>query len=114
MQERILSRRIVHFTKGQLIWHCNTLAQREDGNLVEGLGKQTSWNRIVRDYSHRKLTYAKDRLVALQGLGDITQAIRKQKYIWGMWEEDLLVHLLWETSDVVDTLKEAMHRPDEL
>jgi hypothetical protein len=74
--------------------------------LVESIGGLTqifttpisaaTWNRLVEEYSTRKLTFSSDKLVALSG---IAQAIRLQsndEYVVGMWRSKLEEQLCWK------------------
>lgn len=97
-QERVLSRRILHFGKDQMFWECNDGSFAEDGHVVlrrglrecgqtEGpfsklaysavldatapLSQETfasQWVRLVKSYSTLKLTRGEDKLPALSGL----------------------------------------------
>jgi hypothetical protein len=59
------------------------------------------WYSLVEDYSSRKLTYEEDKLPALSGMAQrmflalIEDGKVSDRYIAGLWEQDLLVGLLW-------------------
>ncbi|KAH8728250.1 heterokaryon incompatibility protein-domain-containing protein [Phaeosphaeriaceae sp. PMI808] len=68
--------------------------------MVEDLGSVESsdglWRRIVRDYSARSLTYAKDRLPALNGVATEFRVMHEHgQYLLGQWSDDLVLGLLW-------------------
>jgi hypothetical protein len=97
-QERVLSRRILHFGKDQIFWECNEGAFAEDGHVVSKRGLAecdqlegpfsklayssildgpspvsqeafaSQWERLVKAYSTLKLTRGDDKLPALSGL----------------------------------------------
>ncbi|KAH8695833.1 heterokaryon incompatibility protein-domain-containing protein, partial [Phaeosphaeriaceae sp. PMI808] len=80
LQESILSRRTVYFTKDQLIWECRTKHHLEDGkwkhrdhpaHLKEEkavLFKTNQWWSWIWDYTNRQLTNPSDRLPAFAGI----------------------------------------------
>ena len=102
-QEWELSRRMVHFRRGIMIWKCRTTACGEDNRCVRSLlfdkisehysmqtrretfpteelyskelkvARSRTWRALVEDYSSRNLTFYKDRLVALQGISSKIQ-----------------------------------------
>lgn len=97
-QERILSRRILHFGKDQMFWECNEGTFAEDGHVVLRQGQKecgrregpfsklaystvldetspmpldafaSQWESLVKNYSTLKLTRGEDKLPALSGL----------------------------------------------
>jgi hypothetical protein len=54
-----------------------------------------SWMQVVKEFSHCKLTYESDCLLALSGLAKYFAQEFDDKYLAGMWEKDLFVQLLW-------------------
>jgi len=56
------------------------------------------WNDLVSDYSKLEITYDRDRLPALAGLAERMQRLRKDNYVAGLWENDLLKSLCWWVS----------------
>ncbi|KAK4619686.1 hypothetical protein CLAFUW4_11093 [Fulvia fulva] len=94
-QERVLSPRIVHFTKSQIFWECNQATIAEDGHIVQdecgvhqvdfskvvysdvlngrptrrhGLAYPPRWESLIEAYSTLQLTNPDDKLLALSGL----------------------------------------------
>ncbi|OIW27818.1 hypothetical protein CONLIGDRAFT_682834 [Coniochaeta ligniaria NRRL 30616] len=57
------------------------------------------WDRVVEEFSKCKLTYAKDRLVAISGVAKWTQEHTGDEYLAGMWRADLDIALLWMTRE---------------
>jgi hypothetical protein len=94
-QEWILSRRMVHYMREGLIWSCRTLSQDETGEEVHIQARAMDWESIVEEYSKRQMTYRQDKLVALQGLANEMQKVRKDKYYLGLWTGGLPEQLLW-------------------
>jgi hypothetical protein len=60
------------------------------------------WYSLVEDYSSRKLTYEEDKLPALSGMAErmnlaLTEPGKvSDRYLAGLWEQDLLVGLMWQ------------------
>ncbi|PVH89441.1 HET-domain-containing protein, partial [Cadophora sp. DSE1049] len=88
-QERFLSPCILHFRNRLLFWECGELAANEC-KLYPGL-----FDTILEDYTSRRLTYAKDKLVAIAGLARLWGLINKDEYLAGLWRADLATQLLW-------------------
>ncbi|KAK0619165.1 heterokaryon incompatibility protein-domain-containing protein, partial [Immersiella caudata] len=77
-QERILARRVVHFTGKELVWECKT-------------GR---WC----DYSKRNLGKASDRLPAISGIAALLLPGGRDgegEYVAGLWREAMPFELLW-------------------
>lgn len=83
-QERILSPRVLHLTRDELVWEC---MQNSDCD---------AWHDIVTGYTSKHLTYEKDRLPALSGLarrfGQMKPGVA---YLGGLWRDSLGLDLLW-------------------
>lgn len=121
-QERILSARILHYTKSQLFWECRQTLLAEDNlrpwslyndaDTVPGLARNLygttadlfSRNRLLdiwyqnvvsQSYSRRKLTRPEDKLTAISGIARAFHRHFRSKYIAGLWELDLAYALSW-------------------
>ncbi|KAE9966282.1 hypothetical protein BLS_007115 [Venturia inaequalis] len=122
-QERILSPRILHYTKSQLFWECREVLLAEDGlrpwslwtgqaETIPGLARNlygtTSdssslirllnvWytNVVSQSYSKRKLTRPEDKLTAISGIARAFFRHFRCKYIAGLWEFDMAFGLSW-------------------
>ncbi|OAL46641.1 HET-domain-containing protein [Pyrenochaeta sp. DS3sAY3a] len=119
-QERLLSKRLIHFVAGEVMWECsemsdcecfsaecekqspymqyhsskanhrNTLHSEEDEVL------ENYWNSIVFAYSGLKLTFEKDKLPALSGVAQQMSSRRPgDTYIAGLWKNSILADLRW-------------------
>lgn len=53
------------------------------------------WVSIVRQYSGRRVTYAKDKLPAISAVAQLYGNVFTGKYLAGLWEEFLIEGLLW-------------------
>lgn len=139
LQERLLSRRVLHFTPNQLFWEClnqeasevqpdgipegsSTLIKnwsleefkitRHPGSVWE-VGRPNPygiWGYIVRQYTRGELSKPGDKLVAISGIAKLMQ-----RYLGG---EDEYVAGLWKRHLVHQLLwevesKQAVQRPEE-
>jgi hypothetical protein len=57
------------------------------------------WHYIVNDYGKLALSFEKDKLPALAGLAKHVSPHRKGRYLAGLWEDSLIVDLLWKIYD---------------
>jgi hypothetical protein len=122
-QERILSPRILHYTKSQLFWECRQVLLAEDGlrpwsmwngqaDTVPGLARNlygtTSdpiglirlldiwYNSVVaQSYSRRKLTREEDKLTAISGIARAFFRHFRCEYVSGLWLDDIIFGLSW-------------------
>lgn len=128
-QERILSPRVLHFAKDEVILECvhgNTCQcfgewfQGRFGNrgllkphfsaqklssLKDQKDTETameSWREVLEQYSILKFTFAKDRVPALAGIARFFLPIFKGKYFAGVWEDTLAGTLAWHLDDRVE------------
>jgi hypothetical protein len=116
LQERVLSRRVLHFVKDQMIWECQKCCRSEDRrscsehwNLkacfsAASDGPQfalSGWYTCLQVYGQTKLTYMSDKLPAIAGIArrvaDLTNHHEENDYLAGLWRHDLPCGLLWTT-----------------
>ncbi|KAJ9602675.1 hypothetical protein H2200_012869 [Cladophialophora chaetospira] len=130
VQERILSKRTLHFGSEELLWECQDFVVAEDGSMLEreypNLNRllesrrsnrwlqwylkgtendhvraaRQSWFRLVEDYCARALTKPADKLPALSGLAHAIAERSNDTYCAGTWMNDLLHGLNWEVEVV--------------
>ncbi|KAK4205558.1 heterokaryon incompatibility protein-domain-containing protein [Triangularia verruculosa] len=101
-QEWYLASRVAFFTKWGIYWKCKDDSSGrwdEQGVLADlflyaGLG----WLHLLSEYSSKHLTHPSDRLFALQGIVQLMQKSRKDRYHLGVWEEGLSQQLIWNMS----------------
>jgi hypothetical protein len=55
----------------------------------------SEWYRIVLEYSQRGLTYPKDKLPALSGVAQKLADYLGDRYLAGLWREDLYRGMMW-------------------
>ncbi|KAF1993672.1 HET-domain-containing protein [Amniculicola lignicola CBS 123094] len=109
-QERNLSPRTVHFGPNELLWECMAKVECECLELYfspdDRISTESShiltpsrqWYNIVTEYSAKALTFEKDILPALQGVARVMQSKRRCQYYAGLWQDTLLLDLLWMIS----------------
>ncbi|OCL10071.1 HET-domain-containing protein, partial [Glonium stellatum] len=116
LQERLLSPRVLHFTSRQLLWECSSLVFASEafptglpGRQVQSTenlapfkiddasqGFSNSWYRLLRDYTARQLSKPfQDKFIALAGIVERINEIRKDEYVAGFFRTDLPYALLW-------------------
>lgn len=111
-QERILSKRIFHFTNHDLFLEdASGIGLVNEGGLVRLSGdspdgnklnvedafhNSAQWYRLVERYSHCELTCDIDRLPAIIGLAQIFKEMSGcGRFMFGLWHEPLHLGLLW-------------------
>ncbi len=121
LQERRLSRRVLHYTNIELKWECRSWAASESSLVGDALiplpghkvfGHETDsheqWRKTIKEYSKRQLTYWTDRLTALSGLAMRTKmAMDSEQYLAGLWRGDLLRDLLWYRPKALEQHKQS-------
>ncbi|KAK5734917.1 hypothetical protein LTR17_008550 [Elasticomyces elasticus] len=125
LQERRLSRRIIHFARQQIFWECRALVASEtfpEGPLrplrttrdvyelpAKVLDQRSgqpathppeaarAWESALKSYTEAGLTRETDRLIAISGLAKTFAVNSGDRYLAGMWEHDLIFQLPWRT-----------------
>lgn len=122
LQERILSPRVLYFSKRQIFWEClerscsesypkgmlgpNPKAVAQFKRCIVRAGfleprKKSKhmlfqmWTDIVSAYSCTRLTFANDKLVAFSAIAKSMKMAVDDDYIVGMWRQRLDFELLW-------------------
>ncbi|OCK74277.1 HET-domain-containing protein [Lepidopterella palustris CBS 459.81] len=65
----------------------------EEGDV--SLYQHQDWCYAVMDFTHRGMTQAKDRLIAIAGIAEAVQRRTKNAYLAGLWRDQLALGLLW-------------------
>lgn len=129
IQERILSRRMVHFYEEELVWSCHS-QQRCECRLLpgapvagtfrrlladseSGVDLLMEWPHLVTQYTSRDLTFEKDRLPAISGLAALMKEHTKSEYLAGLWTHDLDYMLLWMSDHAAAKDKPVERMPIE-
>ncbi|KAI0146654.1 hypothetical protein BJ166DRAFT_68862 [Pestalotiopsis sp. NC0098] len=121
LQEQILSRRLVHFTKEQMFFQCHGRLEFEDGTISDtefnslrgsatsaegetGMGirdfdsplqARKTWWSWVTEYSARSLTFRSDRMAAFAGIVKRYEDRMAQVPLLGLWKETIWYDLGW-------------------
>ena len=118
-QERLLSPRVLHFSRHELMWECMEEAACEcsfldhierrktiktahneaislNGEVRRDLGIR--WRDLVGRYSGLNMTYQKDKLQALSGVARQMNRSMQDAYIAGLWLSTIIEDMLWEAS----------------
>lgn len=119
LQERILARRVLHFTRNELMWECAETDASESyplgfpGHISRRLKKTSgfdahksgsyglrdslyeTWENICATYANASLTFADDRMIAFSGIAKRFQDLLGDRYVLGMWRSRILNDLLW-------------------
>jgi hypothetical protein len=126
-QERLLSRRLLHFGPHEVVWKCEEASYCECGSISankslinatkKNLDVAATWRKAVMEYSGKSLTYDKDRLPAIEGVARDMQRRCAEKevlerYLAGLWSEDLPLGLLWHTRYDILSGEVQKRRPD--
>ncbi|KAI1124774.1 heterokaryon incompatibility protein-domain-containing protein [Nemania abortiva] len=111
-QERILSRRLLHFTSHCLFLEDSSgiMVVDEEGlvrppcdspgdhklHIEDGVHNIAQWYTVVERYSRCELTYDVDRLPAIAGLAGIFKELSSSgNFLFGLWSESVHLGLLW-------------------
>lgn len=129
LQEHVLSTRVLHYTRTELLFECRTAFRCECSpsrrlkvttpalipkaiewinkhpESVEWINKQPesiwdAWYRVVEQYTRRNLTVSNDKLPAISGIAEKIQKSASFTYIAGLWKENFAFDLLWSTTTV--------------
>jgi len=122
LQERMLSKRILHFGKHQLFWKCcidtacetfpkeisrhldidtpffTSLGGWDLDRFKYSLTRKDVWFEIVETYSNCQLTKESDKLIALSGIARMVSERSRENddlYLAGIWRSKLIPSLLW-------------------
>jgi hypothetical protein len=115
LQERLLSRRLIHFAREKLVWECQEqrlcdcgyhagsvrsfqgtwLACAEPDRLFD------RWHGILDMYSSMHISYDSDRLPALSGLAKRFQELGCGDYVAGIWRQSVLDDIGWVGSGMI-------------
>jgi hypothetical protein len=120
LQERLLSPRVLHFGRHELMWECmqatacecSFLDHVEPENIDKIMhhrslfpGNQSrsalgeKWHALFSSYSRLAIMYGKDKLQALTGMARQMKRDLNDTYIAGLWRGSLIVDMLWEAYD---------------
>ncbi|KAK3381259.1 heterokaryon incompatibility protein-domain-containing protein [Podospora didyma] len=137
LQERLLSRRILHFADDQVYWECRRHALGLEGSVFRADSSQgflfplpsliqklhishntpddlflKTWLHIVEFYSACQFTFEQDRPTALLGLVDRLGRLTRRRYFEAQWfmpsSSELPISMLWTACG-----SGARHKPEQ-
>jgi len=153
-QERVMSRRVIHFCKDQIFWECLMGESSESQEVASGhagrigsawkkqalsfiphLGTAPSdgpsditnlaqlpvgrprniydvWIKIVHQYSLSKLTFPRDKLIAISAVaGKMHRLLENQDtYVAGLWKKYIHHQLHWQVAPGLANTRPATYR----
>lgn len=115
-QERLLSRRFIHFTPSEIFWECRESTWCECDSPKRGwklrrMGNPRTigsldWDLIARQYNDTQLSRESDRLPALAGVARRYGELRGGwTYLAGLWKEQLGPGLAWFKDELGDEVR---------
>ncbi|KAI1850941.1 hypothetical protein JX265_007266 [Neoarthrinium moseri] len=119
LQERLLSPRVVHFTRDEIIWECMERTTCECGcirflwspgwvpfnknllhepnlSMMSRAELNATWHQIVQEYSRLNLTFSRDRLPAISGAARILSQFQGSAYYAGLWRASFVRDMMWK------------------
>lgn len=105
-QERLLSKRFIHFTSSEIFWECRERTwcecdSKKDDWILRRMHKartidRQDWGLIAAQYNDTQLSFEKDRLPALAGVARrYAKLTGGWTYLAGLWKETLPAALTW-------------------
>ncbi|KAF4956387.1 hypothetical protein FSARC_11589 [Fusarium sarcochroum] len=128
IQERVLSKRILHFAANSIMWECynGQAIETDPGCLEPHYGWEnhllavrdaqdedmkttiSEWYDFIESYSRTYFSFNSDRLPALSGIAASIQDRFPQEYIAGIWESALPQGLAWMAHGENDVDSESL------
>ncbi|KPM43186.1 hypothetical protein AK830_g3361 [Neonectria ditissima] len=118
LQERLLSRRNLHFKQDQVAWECrggtscetfpgqlpfkevprplkHRFSQALYGGHRDAKILADAWDLTVSRYTACKLSYSTDKLIAFGGIASTFSEFFGRRYLAGLWLENIAYQLCW-------------------
>ncbi|KAJ4204224.1 hypothetical protein NW767_004416 [Fusarium falciforme] len=128
LQERLLSRRLIYYTKNKLPWSCFTESGEEEGGDPKEAARISllplrrgsnypifrNWEHIISDYQRCQLTFSKDSLAAVGGISVRLEAHFSCKIYAGILfhsPREAAENLLWYASKAPLRAFNEFHAP---
>lgn len=114
LQERVLARRVLHYTSRQMYFECEREIVAEDGpwnahrfcslksdtSLSKSMSYEADlhqWDSLIWEYGRRKLSKTTDKLPAMSGLAKLfEERLGNPAYIAGLWSCAIIRGLAWQ------------------
>ncbi|KAF5718750.1 heterokaryon incompatibility protein [Fusarium mundagurra] len=120
-QERVLSPRVMHFGRHQMLWECrsrhrceafpegipdhkttkelDTLIEVQDNTpMTDDLTRL--WCCLVQEYCECSLTFPSDKLHAMAGIAKLFETATGDEYVAGLWRSRFIELLHWSAAEV--------------
>lgn len=118
-QEKILTRRELLYGQEQISFRCLERQIYEDGTsyipthitpYLNARGLESMplaeqkaellrrWYGMLEQYTRRELTDPDDKLTAIAGIAQVMHNTLQCKYLFGLWEDDMIRGMLWATN----------------
>ncbi|RSM09355.1 hypothetical protein CEP52_004140 [Fusarium oligoseptatum] len=135
-QERLLARRIIYWSRNGMFWNCvgdnatrSEFSSRCDEFATDprisnscvfhgfqgpsvGWGLPWEpWMDYIHEYSSKDFSFAKDRLVAVHGLGSQLASIHGGEYFGGVFSSHISWGIMWEADPENDARKKLDYFP---
>ncbi|RWA08174.1 hypothetical protein EKO27_g6932 [Xylaria grammica] len=107
-QERVLARRILHYSTEQMYFECDQGVLGEDGSFQGSrhlpIGDNTPvlrlkgfslWYYLIECFASRQLTKTSDKFPAISGLGKLFARKFQAEYVAGLWNTAIVEGLAW-------------------
>lgn len=119
LQERLVSTRVLHYGRDDMLWECLTCSTRESDITEHTLTDQHAewldenfkrslqfshvdkgeilqkWYTVVAQYSRLAMSHESDMLPAISAIAERIKQATEYTYLAGLWMEDLHQGLLW-------------------
>ncbi|KAF0316622.1 heterokaryon incompatibility protein [Colletotrichum asianum] len=120
VQERVLSPRLLSFGQTQMFYQClegefcesfplgvpNFMVPTKTYHIHgTDADPRRAWSSIVETYSRAELTKDSDKFMAFSGIAEAMEHRLGDRYLAGLWQDNLLIELLWST------MHAEKHRP---
>ncbi|KAI8716909.1 HET domain-containing protein [Fusarium sp. LHS14.1] len=135
-QERLLARRTIYWSRNGVFWNCigdnatrsefstrceefATDSRISNSCVFHGVQGPTvgwglpwePWMNYIHEYSAKAFSFAKDRLVAVHGLGSRLAAIHGGEYFAGVFSSHISWRIMWEADPENDGRKKLDYFP---
>ncbi|KUJ21488.1 HET-domain-containing protein [Mollisia scopiformis] len=128
-QEERLARRVLMFGENKYFFDCRTFEQAQDTDKrglrpnwatavastkdeikfrkenVQLDNHWEHWQTLCRHYAYRELTFPEDKLPAISGMASKMAMKVQSEYLAGLWKDNLMHDLFWETGAVTTKLR---------
>lgn len=141
LQEQVMSPRILKYEQEQMQFRCEQMIGFEDGRCepykrlerthtynkiperIDVIARHPNvlaakaemfrrWYEILEQYTRRSMTDPEDKLTAIAGIAECIHNTVQCKYLFGLWEDDLIRGLLWSNRTYTSRFNRPLRRPN--